>query len=145
MIYVLPCITIFDHSYSYLSIFFNHDCFLNKIIAKLPHDKTAILHGKLYIILYFFPNQFKIPCMFTFIVTSWSGLTDIESVLQIMAWYFSTRASGVGVITLRPRQNGRHFRDNIFKCIFLNQNVWILISLIFSPRVELAIFQHWFR
>ena len=24
------------------------------------------------------------------------------------------------VNTLRPRQNGRHFADNIFKCIFLN-------------------------
>ena len=37
-------------------------------------------------------------------------------------------------ITLRPRQYGRHFPDDIFKCIFLNENVWILItiSLIFS-------------
>ena len=25
--------------------------------------------------------------------------------------------------TLRPRQNGRHFLDNIFKCIFMNENV----------------------
>ena len=24
--------------------------------------------------------------------------------------------------TLRPRQNGRHFADDIFKCIFLNEN-----------------------
>ena len=24
--------------------------------------------------------------------------------------------------TLRPRQNGRHFTDDIFKCIFLNEN-----------------------
>ena len=27
------------------------------------------------------------------------------------------------VNTLRPRQNGRHFPDDIFKCIFLNENV----------------------
>ena len=27
------------------------------------------------------------------------------------------------VNTLRPRQDGRHFPDNIFKCIFLNENV----------------------
>ena len=27
--------------------------------------------------------------------------------------------------TLRPRQNCRHFADNIFKWIFLNENVWI--------------------
>ena len=27
--------------------------------------------------------------------------------------------------TLMARQNGRHFTDDTFKCIFLNQNVWI--------------------
>ena len=37
--------------------------------------------------------------------------------------------------TLRPRQNGRHFPDDIFKWIFLNENVWISskISLKFVP------------
>ena len=36
---------------------------------------------------------------------------------------------------LRPRQNGRHFPDDIFKWIFLNENVWISnkISLKFVP------------
>ena len=34
--------------------------------------------------------------------------------------------------TLRPRQNGRHFPDDIFKCIFLNENVWISIKM--SPK-----------
>ena len=40
------------------------------------------------------------------------------------------------VNTLRPRQNGCHFADNIFKCIFLNENVIILakISLKFVPK-----------
>ena len=33
------------------------------------------------------------------------------------------------VNTLRPRQNGRHFADDILKCIFLNENVWILIEI----------------
>ena len=38
--------------------------------------------------------------------------------------------------TLRPRQNGRHFADDIFKCIFFNENVWIpiKISLKFVPK-----------
>ena len=37
--------------------------------------------------------------------------------------------------TLRPRQTGRHFPDDIFKWIFLNENVWISIknSLRFVP------------
>ena len=41
--------------------------------------------------------------------------------------------------TLRPRQNGRHFADDVLKCIFLNENVWILlkISLKFVPRGEI--------
>ena len=38
--------------------------------------------------------------------------------------------------TLRPRQNGRHFPDDIFKCIFLNESKRILIeiSLKFVPK-----------
>ena len=42
---------------------------------------------------------------------------------------------GKWVNTLRPRQNGRHFSDDIFEYIFLNENVWISlkISLKFIP------------
>ena len=38
--------------------------------------------------------------------------------------------------TLKPRQNGRHFADYIFKRIILNENVWITskISLKFVPK-----------
>ena len=32
--------------------------------------------------------------------------------------------------TLRPRQNGRHFPDDIFKHIFLNENVGISIQIL---------------
>ena len=37
---------------------------------------------------------------------------------------------------LRPRQNGRHFPDDIFKCSFLNKKIWISIkiSLEFVPK-----------
>ena len=34
--------------------------------------------------------------------------------------------------TLRPRQNGRFFADDIFKGIFVNENVWTLIKI--SPK-----------
>ena len=33
------------------------------------------------------------------------------------------------VNTLRPRQNGRHFPENVFKYIFLNENIWIPIKI----------------
>ena len=40
------------------------------------------------------------------------------------------------VNTLRPKQNGRYFADNIYKYIFLNEIVWIpiKISLKFVPK-----------
>ena len=47
--------------------------------------------------------------------------------------------------TLRPRQNVRHFPDDIFKSIFMNKNVWISInmSLKFVPKRTIisALFQ----
>ena len=38
--------------------------------------------------------------------------------------------------TLRPGRKRRHFADDIFKCVFLTENVWIsmTISLKFVPR-----------
>ena len=41
-----------------------------------------------------------------------------------------------GFNTLRPRQNGRHFADDTFKRIFMDENVRILtnISLKFVPK-----------
>ena len=41
--------------------------------------------------------------------------------------------------TLRPRQNGRHFADDIFQCIFLNEDMWISISisLKFVPKGQI--------
>ena len=41
--------------------------------------------------------------------------------------------------TLRPRQNGRHFPDDIFKCISLDVNVSVSlsISLKFVPKVRI--------
>ena len=41
--------------------------------------------------------------------------------------------------TLRPRQNGHHFPDDIFKWILVNEIIWILIkiSLKFVPRGQI--------
>ena len=55
-------------------------------------------------------------------------LTDIMVVhsLKRMNWFN----------TLRPTQNGRHFADDMLKCLFLNENDWISIeiSLRFVPN-----------
>ena len=86
-------------------------------------------------------------------------LTDDKSTLvKVMAWchqatshyqpaitwanvdltqIYVTRPQWVN--TLRPRQNGRRFADDVFKCIFLNENEWISlkISLKFAPMVPI--------
>ena len=51
----------------------------------------------------------------------------------------TTSPRGQRVNTLRPRQNGRYFLDDIFKGIFLNENAWISlkISLKFVPKVRI--------
>ena len=56
--------------------------------------------------------------------------------VQIRFFAVSSKKFSARVNTLRPRQNGRHFADDIFKCIFLNENAWIAItiSLNFVPK-----------
>ena len=60
-------------------------------------------------------------------------LLYIQGHIQIPNWHF---AATLCLNTLRPRQDGRHFTDDIFKSIFLNENVWFLnkISLKFVPK-----------
>ena len=48
-------------------------------------------------------------------------------------------AGSTDPLTPRPRQNGRHFPDDIFKCMILNENVWIpnTIRLKFVPKGQI--------
>ena len=50
--------------------------------------------------------------------------------------YSEVTGPWVPINTLRPKQNGHHFADNILKCIFLNETLGILIkiSLKFVPE-----------
>ena len=63
--------------------------------------------------------------------------TLCSNYIQPGKWQFPVLiAQPLKLNTLRPRQNGRHFPDDIFKWIFLNENVWISInmSLKFVPK-----------
>ena len=54
-------------------------------------------------------------------------------------WCIQYKMSQLTVTTLRPRQDGRHFPEDIFIYIFLNENEWhsIKISLKFVPKVPI--------
>ena len=55
---------------------------------------------------------------------------------HLRAWFNNIICPHININTLRQRQNRRHFADDIFKCIFLNENVWIpiKISLMFVSK-----------
>ena len=57
-------------------------------------------------------------------------------ILSLTECYCTCWACVHNINTLRSRQNGRHFADDIFKCIFLNKNVGISIriSMKFVPK-----------
>ena len=61
----------------------------------------------------------------------WPGDARSQGMLRQMCY---------GLNTLRPRQNGHHFPEDIFKCIFWKENVWISInfSLKFVPKGSIS-------
>ena len=61
-------------------------------------------------------------------VCQWSLHITSKYQACFMTNYWNTESVD-GFNTLRPRQNGRHFADDIFKCIFLNENSRISIKI----------------
>ena len=68
--------------------------------------------------------------------SKWGMITGDNRFLSSMSWISTACAISVlRINTLRPRQNGRRFADDTFKCIFLNENarISVKISLKFVP------------
>ena len=68
-----------------------------------------------------------IPCELCTIIDSCvtaGGLVNPDALI-LAVWLHTQQRS---FNTLRLGQNGRHFPDDIFKCIFFNENIWILIT-----------------
>ena len=58
--------------------------------------------------------------------SSWCGWQQRQVVVS--ETLLSIQSLQASFNSLRPRPNGRHFPDDIFKWIFLKENVWILIK-----------------
>ena len=67
--------------------------------------------------------------MFPKMNSAWQGLVNIK--LHIPRRFQDTGPvwTNMTAYHIRPRQNGRHFTDNTFKCISLNKDAWILIKM----------------
>ena len=75
--------------------------------------------------------------VYTYVTGRIQALCWVQSnVLLSIVVFPGIQLFGPSFNTLRPRQNARHFADDIFKCIFLNENVLISIksSLKFVPK-----------
>ena len=70
----------------------------------------------------------------------WCVYTSVNKI--ITGWGLRSWCWFMTVNTLRQRQNGCHFADDSLKCIFLNENAWILIkiSLTFAPNSPINYF-----
>ena len=68
------------------------------------------------------------------VIMTTSGAFSDDKIGTIMTLGFQCLPESLN--TLRPRQNGRHFTDDPFKCIFLSETVRISIniSLKFVPE-----------
>ena len=61
----------------------------------------------------------------------WNDLTPNNSTMVwgLLVYCTQHQTTKANTNTIRLRQNGCHFADNIFKCIFLNEIIWISIKL----------------
>ena len=96
------------------------------------------------------PRSRTLQMLLPYILSTWNRSSNVKQVFPCFAGhhdYLSPRGHHVtpgdrdkylftwSVNTLRPRQNWRHFADDIFKCIFVDENIKIpiKISLKFVP------------
>ena len=109
------------------------------------NDKCAIkttykcIFSNIYIYILFEPLKSLVWNIHD--VISWEGGKEQARhghwICKCVSYLFTTqKINNLFFNTLRPRQKGRHFADDIFKWIFLNENVWIpiKISLKFVPQ-----------
>ena len=123
---------------------------MNRIFSDLIIDQTLDLLSKpvmpfvclftksvnKYAIMYMIPFLSLLIVVCSVIICLWRLEMRHIPWQPLVGHYFVTLSFN----TLRPRQNGRHFPDDILKCIFLNEKVWISIkiSLEFVPKGSIS-------
>ena len=71
-------------------------------------------------------------------------ITDILADCACVLLLFVLARTQLPLNNIDAEQNDRRLAEDIFKCIFLNQDVCISIKGLFL-RVQLTLLQHWFR
>ena len=73
---------------------------------------------------------------YNFVIHDTYFITEVYDMMEVALGRPQMQPQVDYLNSLWPRQNGCHLADNILKCIFLNENVWIFIkiSLKFFPK-----------
>ena len=129
-----------------------HPSMINPLNTFRPRQDVRHFSDAIYKYIFLKENVW-IPIKISLKFVPKGPINNIPALVQIMAWrrpgdkslyepmmvcllthICVTRPQWVN--TLSPRQDVRNFSDDIFKCIFLNENVWISIkiSLKFFPK-----------
>ena len=94
-------------------------------------------HGQHYFIIHLETKHTYLICDSNFTEWIYENPFDNKIVfIKVMAWYQADHKPLLTVNTLRLWQHGHHFPDETFKCIFVDENVRIVIkiSLTFVPN-----------
>ena len=81
--------------------------------------------------------QFSLQCLFFMMSLTLLGLPNhVLTMFRTNQWFAFLQGY---FNSLRPRQKGRHFADDTFRRIFLNENLWTLLknSLKIVPKVRI--------
>ena len=78
-----------------------------------------------------FSSTLHVDCSKAFSAAATNNISETQGSAEPQNWLSMAIFN-----TPRPRQNRRHFAEDIFKCIFYNEHVWISIkiSLKFVPN-----------
>ena len=127
--------------------------------ALLCNDVSHWLGANLESALWYEPGKPMCPYLYLSICPSLPPLFLFSFIFCCCCCFFCCCCCCLGLLflpvypplsffnTLRSSQNGRHFSDDIFKCISWMKTYKFRgrFHLSLFPRVELTILQHWFR
>ena len=107
-------------------------------ISKMSSESPAYQYHHFLIVFHVFPMERTGAPLPAPGVTETPSFESCTRGRQLVSIQIETLPENM-INTLRLRQDGRYLADNIFKCIFLNENVWISnkISLTFVPEVPI--------
>ena len=99
-------------------------CYFCPIFNKNDSCSCSCIKCFYRIVIQYPTRHFIIPsCLDIICNINASAFPSLRNFAFVVSWYL------LYLNTLRPRWNGRHFPDDIYKCIFVTENAWISLRI----------------